>query len=181
MTQSEDNLVWLDLEMTGLDPEKDHIIEMATVITNTNLEILEDGPVFVIHQSDELLDGMDDWNREHHGNSGLVERVKESKVTEADAEEQTIVFIQQYVPENKSPLCGNSICTDRRFLVRYMPKLESYLHYRNLDVSTLKILAQHWSPEIASGITKVSEHIALKDIHDSIEELRYYRKHLFKS
>lgn len=181
MKQCDDNLVWLDLEMTGLDPEKDRIIEIATVITNADLEILQDGPVFAIHQSDQLLDSMDEWNTEHHGNSGLVQRVKDSQISEADAEAQTLSFIKEFVPENKSPLCGNSICTDRRFLARYMPRLESYLHYRNLDVSSLKILAQHWAPEIAAGITKVSQHIALEDIYDSINELRYYRKHLFKA
>lgn len=181
MTVNDDNLVWLDLEMTGLDPEKDRILEIATIITNSDLEILEEGPVFAIHQSDEMLDGMDDWNTEHHNQSGLVNRVRSSAINEAHAEADTLAFIQKYVPENKSPLCGNSICMDRRFLAHYMPKLESYLHYRNLDVSSVKILAQHWAPEVAAGTTKVSEHVALQDIRDSIDELRYYRKHLFKS
>ena len=165
--------------MTGLDPASDRVIEIATVITNANLDVLDEGPVFAIHQPDTLLDEMDAWNTEHHGQSGLTKRVQESTILEPQAEKETLAFIQQYVPENKSPLCGNSIHQDRRFLNRYMPKLASYCHYRNLDVSTLKILAQLWAPEIAAGITKVSEHVALQDIHDSIEELRYYRKHLF--
>lgn len=180
MTKSDTNLIWLDLEMTGLHPDKDRILEIATVITNADLEVLAEGPVLHIHQSDALLDGMDTWCQEHHSQSGLIDRVKNSKTTEAEAESKTLNFIRKYVDENKSPLCGNTISMDRRFLYRYMPKLESYFHYRHLDVSTLKILAQLWSPEIATGITKVSEHIALKDIHDSIEELRYYRRHLFK-
>lgn len=181
MSISDDNLVWLDLEMTGLDSSKNRILEIATIITNSDLEVLEEGPVFAIHQANDLLDSMDNWNTEHHTHSGLVDRVKKSNITEAQAEAETLTFIKGYVPENKSPLCGNSIGTDRRFLTAYMPQLEGYLHYRNLDVSTLKILAQHWAPEVAAGATKVSEHIALQDIRDSIEELRYYRKHLFKS
>ena len=160
---------------------KNRILEIATIITNCELEILEEGPSFAIYQPTTLLDTMDDWNTEHHTKSGLVDRVKKSKINEAQAEMETLSFIQRYVPENTSPLCGNSICMDRRFLVRYMPTLEAYLHYRNLYVSSIKILAQHWAPEVATGIAKASQHIALQDIRDSIEELRYYRNHLFKS
>jgi len=177
---SDNNLVWLDLEMTGLNPNKDRIIEIATVVTNSHLDILAEGPVFAIHQSDELLDGMDDWNTEHHNQSGLVDRVKNSNVTEAEAEAKTVKFIKQYLPEGKSPMCGNSIHQDRRFLVNYMPTLEAFFHYRNLDVSTVKILAQLWAPNIATGVAKVSEHVALQDIRDSIDELQYYREHFFK-
>jgi len=181
MIASEDNLIWIDLEMTGLDPEQDRIIEIATVITDTNLEIIAEGPVLAINQSEECLASMGEWCTKQHAHSGLTERVKESTIDESSAENNTLEFIKQYVPENKSPMCGNSICMDRRFLYRYMPRFESYFHYRNLDVSSLKILAQRWAPEVAVGITKVSEHRALQDIRDSIEELRYYRKHLFKS
>ncbi len=181
MPLSETNLIWLDLEMTGLNPDKDHIIEIATIVTNSNLDILEEGPVFAIHQSAELLDGMDSWNTEHHTASGLVDRVKESKITEADAEKATIEFLEKLVPPGKSPMCGNSICQDRRFLWRYMPQLEKYFHYRNLDVSTLKILVQHWAPQIGAQLTKESRHLALQDVRDSIEELRFYREHFIKS
>jgi oligoribonuclease len=177
MANEIENLVWLDLEMTGLDPEKDRILEIATIVTNTQLEVLAEGPVFAVHQSQEMLDGMDSWNQEHHGASGLIKRVKASRVSEAQAENETLEFIRQYVGANQSPLCGNTIHMDRRFLLRYMPKLESYFHYRNLDVSTLKILAKLWAPKIADQFVKKSQHVALQDIRDSIDELKFYRKH----
>lgn len=180
MTTNEMNLIWLDLEMTGLNPDKDRIIEIATIITNSNLNILAEGPVFAIHQSDERLAAMDAWNTEHHFASGLTARVKQSVITAAEAERQTIMFIEKYVSPGKSPMCGNSICQDRRFLYRYMPQLEKYFHYRNLDVSTLKILAQRWAPHIATQFTKESQHIAQQDIRDSIDELRFYREHFIQ-
>ncbi len=166
--------------MTGLDPDNDRILEIATIITNSNLDILAEGPVFAIHQPQERLDRMDSWNKEHHGHSGLIDRVSKSTVNEAQAESETIAFLQKYVPPGKSPLCGNSVCQDRRFLYRYMPVLDKYFHYRHLDVSTLKILAQRWAPQIARGLIKESQHVALQDIRDSIEELRYYREHFLK-
>lgn len=175
------NLIWIDLEMTGLDPDKDRIIEMATIVTDSNLNIVAEGPVFAIHQSDELLNGMDDWNTQQHNSSGLVKRVKESHITEAEAENETLQFLQQYTMMGKSPLCGNSIWQDRRFLARYMPLLEKYFHYRLIDVSTLKELAQRWYPKIYGGVKKETRHLALDDIRESIEELRYYRQHLFVS
>jgi len=171
------NLVWMDLEMTGLNPINDVIIEIATIITNSNLDILAEGPVITVHQPDEALDNMDEWNTMQHGKSGLTKRVRNSSVTNDEAEQLTLNFIKQYVPENTSPLCGNSISQDRRFLFRYMPELESYLHYRHLDVSTLKILAQLWKPAVMNGLIKDPQHRALQDIRDSIEELRYYREH----
>ena len=177
--QSANNLIWLDLEMTGLVLEKDRIIEIATIVTDSTLNILATGPVLAIHQSNRLIDNMDDWNSKQHTSSGLVERVKTSNFNEAEAEQQTLDFLAQYVPANASPLCGNSICTDRRFLYLHMPKLEAYFHYRNLDVSTLKILAQRWAPEVANSFTKTSQHLALEDIKDSIDELKHYRDHLF--
>ena len=180
MNQDPRNLVWIDLEMTGLDPDSDHIIEIATIITDQQLNIIEEGPVLAIRQPEALLEGMDDWNQRHHSASGLVDRVRSSDVNERSAELQTLEFLRRYVPENASPLCGNSICQDRRFLYRYMPELERYLHYRNLDVSTLKELARRWAPQIAEGITKKATHRALDDIRESIEELRYYRKHFLK-
>lgn len=180
MHQNDTNLIWLDLEMTGLNLEKDRILEIATIVTNRDLEILSEGPVFAIHQSDELLDQMDNWCTEQHTQSGLVDRVRSTRISETEAEEKTLAFIKTYVRDRISPMCGNSICTDRRFLAKHMPKLETYFHYRNLDVSSLKILAQLWRPEVASGVAKVSEHLALQDIRDSIDELRYYRTHLFK-
>jgi oligoribonuclease len=172
-----DNLIWLDLEMTGLNPERDRIIEIATIVTDTNLNIVAEGPVFAIHQSDELLNGMDEWNTKQHNGSGLVARVKASQVSEREAELQTIVFLQKYVPAGKSPLCGNSIWQDRRFLAKYMPELEHYCHYRMIDVSTLKELALRWAPEIYQGFKKDSKHLALDDIRDSVQELRHYRQH----
>ncbi len=174
------NLVWIDLEMTGLDPETDRIIEIATIVTDADLNTLEEGPVIAVHQSDELLDGMDDWNTRTHGGSGLTERVRESTLTELDAEKQTLQFIRKHVPGNASPLCGNSICQDRRFLYKAMPNLSKYLHYRNLDVSSLKELARRWKPEILTGFEKRNTHQALDDIRESIEELKYYREHLLQ-
>jgi oligoribonuclease len=176
MSSDDKNLIWIDLEMTGLEPQQDQIIEIATVVTNSNLEILAEGPVIAIHQSDEILNAMDEWNTTHHGDSGLTERVRNSQFTLADAEQQTIDFLGQYVPPNSSPMCGNSICQDRRFLARLMPSLEEYFHYRNLDVSSVKELAVRWKPEILSGFQKKGAHLALDDILESIEELQYYRK-----
>jgi len=172
-----DNLVWIDLEMTGLDPLSDHIIEIATIITDKELEIIEEGPVLAIYQPDTVLDAMDDWNQKQHGKSGLVDRVRASTVTEGEAEEQTIEFIMHHVPQKKSPMCGNSICQDRRFLARYMAKLEQYFHYRNLDVSTVKVLAKLWAPKVYNLVKKDAKHQALEDIHESIAELRHYRKY----
>lgn len=175
-----DNLIWLDLEMTGLDTTKDHIIEIATVVTDSQLNILAEGPVFAIYQSDEVLALMDNWNVRQHSGTGLVDRIKASTVTEAEAEAATIEFLMHYVPPGKSPLCGNSICQDRRFLHRWMPKLEQYFHYRNLDVSTIKELVMRWSPQVMTGFKKQSKHIALDDIKDAINELKHYREHFFK-
>ena len=177
---NEFNLVWLDMEMTGLNPESDRIIEVAVVVTDSELNILGEGPVFAIHQSDAALDGMDAWNKGTHGRSGLIERVKASTVTEAEAETALIAFLKDYVPAGKSPMCGNSICQDRRFMARGMPKLEAFFHYRNLDVSTLKELCKRWKPELASGFKKHQKHTAMADIIESIEELRYYREHFIK-
>lgn len=175
---SANNLVWLDMEMTGLDPEKERIIEIATIVTDSNLNILEEGPVFAIHQSDALLDKMDGWNTKQHNSSGLVKRVKESTVTESEAEQATLDFLRKYVSAGKSPMCGNSIYQDRRFLYRYMPELEKFFHYRLIDVSTLKELAMRWAPSVYAGHQKESKHLALSDIRDSIEELKYYREAL---
>lgn len=175
---ADDNLVWVDLEMTGLNPDTDSIIEIATVVTDGGLNVLAEGPQFAIHHVEARLLSMDDWNRSHHTKSGLWQRVLESGVTHGDAEAGTLAFLKQWVPEGKSPICGNSICQDRRFLHRQMPTLERYFHYRNLDVSTLKELARRWSPAVAKGFAKDSAHTALSDIMDSIEELRYYRAHM---
>ncbi|CEK11779.1 oligoribonuclease [Legionella hackeliae] len=175
--KNNDNLIWIDLEMTGLDPEKDHIIEIATIVTDPHLTILGEGPVFAIHQEEALLAGMDDWNTKQHNQSGLVKRVRESSIDEAQAEQKTIEFLKKYVDKGKSPMCGNSICQDRRFLYKYMPELAAYFHYRNLDVSTLKELVKRWHPKLINGVTKESKHLALDDIKDSIIELEYYRQH----
>ena len=177
---NEFNLVWVDMEMTGLDPDTDRIIEVAVVVTDANLNILAEGPVFAIHQSDEILNGMDAWNKGTHGRSGLIDRVKASTVTEADAEKALIDFLKNFVPNGKSPMCGNTICQDRRFMARGMPKLEAFFHYRNLDVSTLKELCKRWKPEIATGFKKHQKHTALADILESVDELRYYREHFIK-
>jgi len=178
MTVSENNLIWLDLEMTGLDTQNDVILEIATVITDSHLNILAEGPVFAIHQDDEKLDAMDKWNQRQHKKSGLVERVQQSTVTTTEAEEMTLDFIKHLVPSKKSPMCGNSICQDRRFLARLMPSLEDYFHYRNLDVSTVKELAQRWCPKLQK-FKKKQQHLALQDIKDSIEELLFYREKFF--
>ncbi|MCV2357909.1 oligoribonuclease [Paucibacter sp. TC2R-5] len=177
LSSNEQNLIWIDLEMTGLYPDSDRIIEIAVVVTDANLNVKVEGPVFAIHQSDETLDKMDNWNKGTHGKSGLIDRVKASTITEDEAVAQTIAFLKQYVPAGKSPMCGNSICQDRRFLANYMPKLESFFHYRNLDVSTLKELAKRWKPGITAGFKKAQAHTALADIHESIDELAYYREH----
>ena len=175
-----DNLICIDLEMTGLMPERDRIIEIATVVTNKDLEVLAEGPVLAIHQSDEVLGAKDEWNTSHHTESGLVDRVRASAVDEPEAERRTVEFLRRWVEPGASPMCGNSICQDRRFMARLMPDLERYFHYRNLDVSTLKELARRWHPEVAAGFYKESKHLALDDIRDSIDELRYYRARLFR-
>lgn len=173
-------LVWIDLEMTGLDPEKERIIEMATIITDSELNLVAEGPVVAINQPDSLLEAMDEWCTKTHGESGLTKRVQESNVTAAEAEQQTIAFLKEYMEKGKSPLCGNSIGQDRRFLVKYMPELEDFFHYRNLDVSTVKELARRWRPDVLDGVKKKGSHLALDDIRDSINELRHYREHFFK-
>lgn len=180
MAQDKDNLIWIDLEMTGLDPDNDLIIEIATVVTDKNLNILAEGPVMAVHQSDAALAAMDEWNQQHHGQSGLIQRVKDSDIDAAEAERRTLDFLQQWLPARTSPMCGNSICQDRRFLYRYMPKLEAFFHYRNLDVSTVKELAARWAPQIKDGFNKQASHKALDDIIESIDELRYYRETFFK-
>jgi oligoribonuclease len=180
MAQDAENLIWIDLEMTGLDPDNDLIIEIATVITDKNLNILAEGPVIAVHQSDAALAAMDEWNQKHHGDSGLIERVKQSSISAAEAEAQTLAFLKQWLPAKTSPICGNSIGQDRRFLYRYMPELEGFFHYRNLDVSTVKELAARWAPQLRDGFTKKAAHRALDDIIESIDELKYYRQHFFK-
>lgn len=177
--KNDQNLIWIDLEMTGLDTINDEIIEIATIVTDKYLNVLGEGPVLAIHQSDEILDGMDEWNQSHHGSSGLINRVKRSKITMREAEEATLKFLRKWVDAGKSPMCGNSICQDRRFLARQMPELEAFFHYRNLDVSTLKELAARWKPEILDGLSKNAKHLALEDVKDSINELAYYRTHMF--
>ncbi|KTD59931.1 oligoribonuclease [Legionella shakespearei] len=171
------NLIWIDLEMTGLEPEQDRIIEIATIVTDPHLNILAEGPVIAVSQPQSLIDGMDAWNTRQHNQSGLVKRVLESQVGESEAEQLTIDFLKQYLDKGKSPMCGNSICQDRRFLYKYMPELAAFFHYRNLDVSTLKELAIRWHPTLLNGLTKESKHLALDDIKDSINELVYYRQH----
>lgn len=180
LSKADDNLVWIDCEMTGLDPEKERLLEIAVVVTGPNLSPRIEGPVCVIHQSDELLNKMDAWNKGTHGRSGLIDKVKASTTSEQDAEEQILAFIKKYVSKNNSPLCGNTISQDRRFLVKFMPKLEAYLHYRNLDVSTLKELSKRWKPEVFNSFKKQQKHTALADVHESIEELAHYREHFIK-
>ncbi|HEX8988999.1 MAG TPA: oligoribonuclease [Rhodocyclaceae bacterium] len=180
MAQDQNALVWLDMEMTGLDPDNDRIIEMAVIVTNNALEVVAESAVWVVHQEDAVLDGMDEWNKKTHGKSGLIAKVKSSKLGEADVEAQCLEFLKRHVPAGKSPMCGNSICQDRRFMARHMPKLEAYFHYRNLDVSTLKELCKRWQPEVAKGVKKGGKHEALADIYESIEELKYYREHFLK-
>lgn len=180
MALNENRLIWLDMEMTGLDPEKERIIEVAVVVTEPDLTVVAQGPVLVVHQSDELLGAMDNWNKSTHGKSGLIDKVKASTTSEADAEDQLLAFLAQHVPAGKSPMCGNTIGQDRRFMVRYMPRLEAFFHYRNLDVSTLKELARRWKPEVYKGFDKKSQHEALADIYESIDELKYYRENFLK-
>ena len=178
MPQDQNTLIWIDMEMTGLVPESDCIIEVAIVVTDANLITIAEGPVLVVHQPDAVLDGMDAWNKSTHKKSGLIDKVKASTLTDVDVESRMIEFLKEHVPAGTSPMCGNSICQDRRFMARGMPKLEAYFHYRNLDVSTLKELAKRWKPEIMAGMKKHGKHEALADIYESIEELKYYRAHL---
>ena len=181
MPNRAENLVWIDLEMTGLDPDRDRIIEIATIVTDSELGVLAEGPVIAIHQPDAVLDAMDDWNRTTHGASGLIDRVRRSHSTTADAEQQTLAFLEIHADPGSSPMCGNSICQDRRFLYREMPRLERFFHYRNLDVSTIKELARRWAPEVLAGLVKESRHQALDDVRESIRELGYYRNVFFAS
>ncbi len=176
MPADQNNLVWLDMEMSGLVPERDRILEIAVIVTDSQLAVVAEGPVLVVHQDDSVLDGMDDWNKGVHGRSGLIDRVRASALSEADVERGLLEFLAQHVPAGASPMCGNSICQDRRFMARYMPKLEAHFHYRNLDVSTLKELVRRWKPEVAKGFGKHGKHEALADIVESIEELKYYRR-----
>src|SRR5512146_2324460 len=180
MAQNQNYLVWIDMEMTGLSPDNDRIIEVALVVTDSNLETVAEAPVLVVHQPDSVLDGMDNWNKSTHGKSGLIDKVKASTLDEATVEAQMLAFLKEYVPARTSPMCGNSICQDRRFLARWMPKLEEYFHYRNLDVSTLKELAKRWKPEVAQGLKKHGKHEALADIYESIAEMKHYREHFIR-
>ena len=180
MPQDQNNLIWLDMEMTGLDPDNDRILEVAIVVTDSQLNLVAEAPVLVLHQADSLLDAMDDWNKSTHARSGLIAKVKASTLAEAEAEQKYLDFLALHVPSKTSPICGNSICQDRRFMARCMPRLEAYFHYRNLDVSTLKELVKRWKPELAKGLTKHGKHQALADIYESIEELKYYREHFLK-
>ncbi|KAF0098923.1 MAG: oligoribonuclease [bacterium] len=180
MAQNETHLVWIDMEMSGLDPDRDRVLEIALVVTDKNLDVVEEGPVLVVHQDDAVLDAMDNWNKSTHGKSGLIDKVKASTLTEAEVEQRVLAFMKRHVGERQSPMCGNSICQDRRFMARHMPKLEAYFHYRNLDVSTLKELAARWRPELKEGFKKANSHTALADIQESIAELRYYREHFIK-
>ena len=175
-----DNLIWIDLEMTGLDTQADRIIEIATIVTDSSLRIVAEGPVIAIHQDDTVLDAMDEWNRTTHGGTGLLQRVRDSRLSAAEAETQTLAFLTELVAPGASPMCGNSICQDRRFLAREMPSLEKFFHYRNLDVSTVKELARRWAPDVFAGVQKASTHLALDDIRESIKELEYYRRHFLK-
>ena len=179
--QQQGNLIWIDLEMTGLDPERDVIIEMATIVTDSDLHTLAEGPVIAVHQPDSVLAQMDEWNTTHHTRSGLVERVRNSRIDASAAEAATLAFLAEWAPPGSSPMCGNTICQDRRFLARYMPQLEAFFHYRNLDVSTLKILMRLWRPELEAGVVKVGSHQALDDIRESVAELRYYREHFLRA
>jgi oligoribonuclease len=181
MAPNPTHLLWLDMEMTGLSPDTDRIIELAIVVTDADLNTVAEGPVLVVHQADSVLDAMDSWNKGTHGKSGLIDRVKASQLAEADAESQMLEFVKQHVPERTSPMCGNSICQDRRFLARYMPRLEAFFHYRNLDVSTLKELAKRWRPGLSEAFKKSNRHEALADIYESIDELKYYREHFMRS
>ena len=180
MAQDQNNLVWIDMEMTGLNPDSDRIIEVAIIVTDSALQTVAEAPVLVVHQSDAVLDGMDAWNKGTHGRSGLIDKVKASVLDEAGAEQAMIEFLKQHVPSGISPMCGNSVCQDRRFMARHMPRLETWFHYRNLDVSTLKELVRRWRPELAKGMTKHGKHEALADIQESIEELKYYREHFLR-
>ena len=181
MAQDQNHLLWVDMEMTGLSPERDRIIEVAIVVTDSQLRTLAEGPVMAVNQSDQVLDAMDEWNRSTHGKSGLIDRVRASALSEAQAEAALLAFVQQWVPRRVSPMCGNSVCQDRRFMARYMPRLEDWFHYRNLDVSTLKELARRWRPEVYKSVDKKGRHEALADIHESIAELRHYRAHFLRT
>ena len=180
MPQVDTHLVWVDMEMSGLDPDNDKVLEIALVVTDKDLNLVEEGPVLVVHQPNAVLDGMDSWNKGTHGKSGLIDKVKVSLLSEAEVEARALAFMEKHVPKRTSPMCGNSICQDRRFLARHMPQLEAYFHYRNLDVSTLKELAARWRPELKDGFKKANNHTALADIKESIEELKYYREHFIR-